>query len=257
VLVATDPLWTDYVGAFGALVGVLIAAGALVVALRSAAEAKRSAADAQKTRGAAEAIETASGATLKAATEQLALARAEHERVEADRARRPAVERIELSEIESREGELVPAGTFRIGFKNSGDRVLSDAIITILLDPGSSPELADRWGNPTGERPDDETRERWPGVEGPPRSFDYIARSVDCQIGVSYVRYVRIARRGRFAVRVKLFHAGLAGGGPWIDAEVVVDDDGTTRLDDLGGGLAERPFEGRCVDFDRGGAAAE
>lgn len=251
VVLTTDPLWTDYVSAFGAGVGIVIAAAALVVARRSAADANRSATSAERTREAAETTASAGRSMLEAASEQLELARVEHERIEADRARRPAVERIELSQIESRPGEVAPAGTFRIGFKNGGDRALADAILTVLLDPGSSPELTRRWGDPTGERPDDETTERWPGVDGLPRAFDYIVRPVNAQIGVSYLLYVRIARQGRFPMRVKLFHAELAESGPWVDAAVEVESDGTTTIDDLSDHRSGGPAEGRCMDFDR------
>ena len=146
---------------------------------------------------------------------------------------------------------LHPVGTFRIGFKNTGDKTLSNALLTILLDPGSFPELADRWGRPTGEIADDDTSERWPGVDGLPRTFAYIARFVDVQIGVSVVRYIRITRRGRFPLRVKLFHSELAAGGPWVDAAIDIDPDGTTTIDPLTAETSSKPLEGRCADFTR------
>lgn len=249
----TDPLWTDYVSALGALLGVLMAGAALVIALRSAADASRSAESAERTSGAAEASAAASEATLHSATAQLELARAAHEQAEADRARRPVVERIELSEITPQPGEVAPVGTFRVGFKNSGDKTLSNALLTILLDSASFPELTDRWGRPTGESADDDTRERWPGVDGLPRTFAYIARFVDVQIGLSLVRYVRITRRGRFPLRVKLFHSELAAGGPWIDAALDIDADGTTTIDYLPTKTSPGALEGRCADFERAG----
>src|ERR1700677_127713 len=68
VLLATKPFWTDYVSAFGAVVGILVAAGAFRVALGSARDSRRS----------ADAAET----TATSAHEQLVLARAEHEQLE-------------------------------------------------------------------------------------------------------------------------------------------------------------------------------
>ncbi len=43
MLLATHPYWTDYVSAFGATVGILVAGAAFVVAFRSARDARRSA----------------------------------------------------------------------------------------------------------------------------------------------------------------------------------------------------------------------
>jgi len=71
VLLATKPFWTDYVGAFGAIVGILVAAGAFVVALWSARDSRRSADAAEK--------------TATSAHEQLMLARSEHEQREVER----------------------------------------------------------------------------------------------------------------------------------------------------------------------------
>jgi hypothetical protein len=106
LLLAAKPLWTDYVSAFGAAVGILVAAGAFVVALRSARDSSRS----------ADAAET----TVASAHEQLVLARAEHEQLEADRRRRPIIERIRVGAIASGPGEEdPPAGMFSIGLTNT------------------------------------------------------------------------------------------------------------------------------------------
>jgi hypothetical protein len=74
---AAHPLWTDYVAAFGTVVGIAIAGSAFVVARRSARDSTRSAESAERTARAAESIGAASAATLEAATKQLELATAE------------------------------------------------------------------------------------------------------------------------------------------------------------------------------------
>jgi hypothetical protein len=155
-----EPLWTDYVSAFGALLGVFVAGVALLVAVRSARDARRSAESADRTSRAAETSAEASRSTLEAATGQLELARAAHERAEAEGALRPSVESVELSEIRPQEGELAPLGTFRVGFKNSGDKVLAGALLTILVDPAAGAQLGNRWGTTTKQLPDDDTIER-------------------------------------------------------------------------------------------------
>jgi hypothetical protein len=96
---------------------------------------------------------------------------------------------------------------------------------------------------------DDETVERWPGIEGTPRAFDYFAHQIRVPAGVLERRYVRVGRLpGRFSLRVKLFSTELAGNGAWADAVIEVDSDGVASIDDLSG---ERgPFTGRCADFD-------
>ena len=246
---ASHPLWTDYVAAFGTLVGIVIAGIALLMAKRSAADATRSAKAAEDTARAAEGIGKASTSTLQAATEQLRLATLEHERLETDRARRPVVEQIEISEVQPRPGEEAPAGIFRIGFKNVGDRELVDAMLTILVGPGCGPLLTDRWGNEQPDRSKDETRERWPGVDGGPQTFDYIPLRLKVPVGESRVQYVCATRFGRFPLRVKLFSAALEGTGPWIDAWIDVSPDGTAtiaRLSDAGSGQ----YEGHCVAFE-------
>jgi hypothetical protein len=243
MLLATHPYWTDYVSAFGAAVGILVAGAAFVVAFRSARDARRSADSSERTAH-------ASAATLQAANEQLALVRGEHERMEAERRRKPDVKGIQLSAIDPRPGEQAPPGVFRVGFANTGDRELQDALLTILFVPGSAAGLTDRWGNPESGDSKDETRERWPGVEGPPREFDYFARRVSIQVGVASTQYVRIPHAGLFPIRVKLFHAGLTGGGPWTDRWIDVDDKGTAVIIDITDEGSRGPFNGRHADFD-------
>jgi hypothetical protein len=250
VAAAAHPLWTDYLAAWGAIVGVLVALVALVIAIWSAKGAARSAESARDTRDAASKIAQASQATLEAANGQLELARLAHERIEADHARRPIVERIMVTQIHPRAGEEAPAGTFRIGFTNTGDRELSDGIFTILLDPGSSPELTDRWGNATTGMPSDETIERWPGVDGPPRTFDYLVRTVKVPVGVSVLHYVRLRRHGRWALRVKLFSAELNDGGPWIDVVIKVDQDGVAQINEHSNSSRKASLQGRLSAFD-------
>jgi hypothetical protein len=257
VLAADHPLWTDYVGAFGSIVGiligitgVLIAGVAVYYAIQSAADAECSARLARRTADASADIANASRATLNAAIEQLRVARIEHERLEADRARRPIVDALIPSEIEARVGEDAPAGTFRIGFTNTGNAPLTEGVLTIMLDPGSTPELTDRWGTPSGQLRDDETIERWPGADGLPRGFDFLVTTVSVRPGVSIVRYVRAKRHGRFPLRVKLFSAELDGGGPWIDVAVEVSTTGQTRIDDLAGEGLSGATAGRCIDLE-------
>ena len=245
---AASPLWTEYVSAFATVAGVLIAVAAVVIAVRSSNSASRSADSAAKTAVAADASAVASAATRKAAGQQLALAREEHIQIEADRARQPVVEGIVPSQIASRPGELAPERTVRIGFTNSGERALEDGLLTILLDPGSDAELTDRWGTRAGEAPNDETIERWPGIDGAPRAFDYFVRQLRVPAGVSQLQYVRVGRRGRFSMRVKLFSAELAGNGPWVDAVIDVDSAGVANIDDLED--VQGLFAGRCGDFD-------
>jgi hypothetical protein len=252
ILAATNhPAWTDYASAVGAILGTLTAAVALIIALRSAADARRSSASADQTRVAAEKIAAASQAALESTTQQLGIVQSEHDRLEAERARRPAVDRISASAIQPRPAELLPSGLFRIAFKNVGDRPLLDAILTILIDPGSVPALTDRWGTPTGQRPSDETRERWPGPAGLPRTFDYIAQNINVPIGVSHVQYVRVARWGRFALRIKLFQADMTESGPWLDSVVDVDRaSGAALVDSLRAEFPGGVFEGRCAAFE-------
>lgn len=246
--VATSPLWTEYVSAFATVVGVLVALVAILVARRSAKSALESAEIAQDIAASAAESATSSTATREAAERQLALARQENQQIEAERARKPAVDRIIPSQIENRPGDAAPPRTVRIGFTNSGDRVLEDGLLTLLIDPGSEAELTDRWGVQVSEGRDDETIERWPGPEGVPRAFDYFARPIRVPAGVSVVRYIRVCRHGRFSLRVKLFSTELDGDGLWADAVIVVDKDGTARLDDLSG--ANGPFDGLYTDFD-------
>jgi hypothetical protein len=238
LLLATKPLWTDYVSAFGAAVGILVAAGAFVVALRSARDSRRS----------ADAAET----TAASAHEQLVLARAEHEQLEADRRRRPIIERIHVGAIASGPGEEdPPAGVFSIGLTNTGDRDLQDAVLTILFDRASAAQLTNRWGQPDLDQSRDATQEGWPGVEGPPESFYFFARPITVQAGVSFVQYVRIPRAGRFPIRVKLFHATLDRRGAWTDRWIeVVDPTGKTTVIDIGQGRRDGPYDGRNADFD-------
>lgn len=247
---ATSPLWTEYVSAFAAVVGVTVAFVALIIARRSARSASASATSAEQTAQSAAESATASTAVAQAADQQLAVAREEQRRLEAERARKPRVSEITPSEVESRPGQEAPARMIRIGFTNHGDRTLEDGLLTILLDPGSAPEITDRWGRNSQEVPADETIERWPGPKGIPRAFVYFAQPLRIPAGVSIVRYVRVARHGRFAIRVKLFSAELDNGGPWVDAMVVVDEAGNARIDDLS---HEGLFSGQDSDF----AAAE
>jgi len=136
VLLATKPFWTDYVSAFGAIVGILVAASAFVVALCSTRDARRS----------ADAAET----TAASAHEQLMLARAEHEQLEADRQRRPVIERIHIRAIAPAPGEEDPsAGVFSIGLTNTGDRDLQGAVLTILFERASAAQLTNHWVNQT------------------------------------------------------------------------------------------------------------
>lgn len=235
------PFWTDYASVFGAIVGILVAAAALIVAVRSARDSKRSA-------DAAERTANASVATLEAATEQLQLASQEHERLEAERARQPGVDQITVSEIQPRPGEEAPAGVFRVGFANRGDADLRDAVLTIMFDPGSAATLVDRWGNLDPDQSKDETHERWPGPLGVLRSFDYFARHVNTPAGVSSLQYVCFPRRGRFPVRVKLFSASLTGFGPWTDKWIDIDEQGSASVSDLPGGRAR--YEGHHSDLD-------
>jgi hypothetical protein len=262
VVGASKPLWTDYAAAIGAIVGVLVAlvgiliAGvALYVALVSARDSARSADLAEETSAAAERIAKASESTMRAAARQQDLAELAHRRIEAERARRPVVDQLYLSEVSPRPGEEDVPAALRIGFTNSGDLPLRDAILTILLDPGSAPELTDRWGDSLREGRLDETTERWPGVDGLPRAFDYLVRTISVPVGVSSVQYVRVARRGRFAVRVKLFHADLDAGGPWTDAAIVVNVDGRTTVVDLTAEAPSLQAKGRLSEFSREASA--
>jgi len=244
VLAGTYPLWTDYVSAFGAVVGILIAAIALCIAVSSANDAARSADSAKQ-------IADASEKTRKAAEAQQKLAELERQRITANEARCPVVERIELSDVVPRIGIETAPAALRIGFTNTGDRPLTDAVLTIMLDPGSAPELTDRWGQPIGDTPLDETTERWPGANGLPRAFDYITRNVNVPVGVSSLTYIRVGRRGRFAVRAKLFHADLHEGGPWTDVAIEVAPTGRTTVDDMATEVSG-PFHGTDADLDRG-----
>lgn len=233
---ASHPYWTDYVSAFGAVVGIVVAGAAFVVALRSTRDAHRSAESAEK--------------TANSAYEQLMLARAEHEQLEADRMRQPAVKTIDLSPINSKPGEQTPVGVFRIGFTNTGDRDLRDALLTILFDRGCAATLTDRWGKPQSDQSKDDTRERWPGINGAPLAFDYFVRSVTVQVGVSVVRYVYIPRAGRFPIRVKLFHAALTGSGLWTDRWIEIDNQGNAEVVDIADDGSAGPYNGRDTDFD-------
>ncbi|MGH2880908.1 MAG: hypothetical protein ACRDK4_15030 [Solirubrobacteraceae bacterium] len=218
-----------------------------MIAVRSAKSASESAKLAEETAASAAASATSSAATQQAAEDQLALARREHERIEADLARKPMVDHITPSQIENRPGEAAPERTVRIGFTNSGNKALEDGLLTILIDPGSDAELTDRWGTQTGKGRDDETIERWPRPDGIPRAFDYFALPMRVPAGISIVRYVRIGRQGRFSLRVKLFSTELDGDGLWADAVIVVDQDGKAHIDDLS--EANGPFAGRHADF--------
>jgi len=240
MLLASHPYWTDYVSAFGAAVGIVVAAGAFVVAFGSARDSRRSADAAEK--------------TATSAQEQLMLARSEHEQLEADRMRQPAVESIDLSPIEPKPGEKTPAGVFRIGFTNTGNRDLQDALLTILFERGCAATLTDRWGEPDTDQSKEDTRERWPGIKGAPLAFDYFARSVTVPVGVSLARYVYIPHPGRFPIRVKLFHASLAGSGPWTDRWIEIDDKRNASVVEIGDGSAG-PYDGHDADFDAPPAA--
>ncbi len=234
---AAEPLWTEYVSAFGAVVGILVAASAFVVALRSTRDSRRS----------ADAAETAAAS----AREQLMLARAEHEQLEADRRRRPVIEHIHIGAISSGPGEQdPPAGVFSIGLTNTGDRDLHDAVLTILFERASAAQLTNHWGQPDLDQSHDATQESWPGVAGPPESFHFFARVITVQVGVSFVQYVRIPRVGRFAIRTKLFHASLDRRGPWTDRWIDVASTGKTEVIDIGEARTGRPYEGRNADFD-------
>lgn len=237
VLSATTPFWTDYVSAFGAVIGILVAASAFVVALGSARDSRRS----------ADAAET----TAASAHEQLVLARTEHEHLEADRRRRPVIERIHVGAIAPGPGEEdPPAGVFSIGLTNTGDRELQDAVLTILFHPASAAQLTDHWGTPGLDQSHDTTQENWPGVQGSPESFHFFARPIAVQVGVSFVQYVRIPRVGRFPIRVKLFHATLDRRGPWIDRWIDVAPTGKMTVIDIGQDKQEGPYDGRNANFD-------
>jgi hypothetical protein len=238
---ATSPLWTEYVSAFGGVVGIFVAGVALLVAMGSAKSARRSA-------EASESAAETSKEAIRAANAQLAIAEREAERIEAEQARRPAVSGIKISEIESLPGELAPPGVFRISIKNEGERDLRDAWLTVLCVRGSAAELVDRWGNPKSDQDRDVTRERWPGVQGSPEVFDYFARQIHIEVGVSHILYVRIPRSGTFPIRAKLFHQALEGGGPWIDNWVAVDDDSASVRDHFEGYAGAS--RGRLTDFD-------
>ncbi len=234
---ATKPLWTDYVSAFGAAVGILVAAGAFVVALCSARDSRRSADAAEK--------------TASSAHEQLMLAHSEHEQLEAERRRRPAIESIYIGAIAPGPGEEdPPAGVFSIGLTNTGDRDLQDAVLTILFERGSAAELTNHWGQADLDQSHDTTQEGWPGVEGPPESFYFFARRITVQVGVSFVQYVRVPRVGRFPIRVKLFHATLDRRGPWTDRWIDVDPAGKTTVIYIDEDHQEGPYDGHNADFD-------
>jgi hypothetical protein len=250
MLASSHPLWTDYVGAFGTVVGIVVAAAAFIVARKSAADSNRSAESAERTAKAAESISEASKATLEAAAGQLDVARREHGWLEAERARQPIVDRIELSEIHARPGEETPPGVFRVGFVNTGARALQGAILTVLVDPGCAAVLADRWGNADVDQSKDETHERWPGIAGVPRAFDFFARRANVEAGVATLQYVCVPRAGRFPLRVKLFHAGLARRGPWVDAWIDVDEQGAVAVIRLSDAGFTGQQDGRCDDFD-------
>ncbi len=237
MLLATKPYWTDYVSAFGAIIGFAVAGAAFIVASRSARDARRSA--------------DASEQTARDAKDQLVLARREHEQLEEERHRRPAIRRIDISAIATGPGEEdPPAGVFRIGLTNTGERELEEAVLTILFDRASAAELTDRWGTPDLNQSQDATQERWPGIAGPPESFYFFARPVTVQVGVSFVQYVCIPRTGRFSIRVKLFHATLDRRGVWTDRWLDVDPTGKTTITVIGPD-DEGPYEGREADFDQ------
>lgn len=236
MLSATKPYWTEYVSAFGAIVGFLVAGAAFIVASRSARDARRSA--------------DASEHTARDAKDQLALARAEHEQLEADRRRRPTIERIHIGAIDPVPGEEdPPAGVFSIGLTNTGDRDLQDAVLTILFERASAAQLTNHWGQPDLDQSYDTTKEGWPGVEGSPESFYFFARRITVQVGVSFVQYVRIPRAGRFPIRVKLFHAALDRRGPWTDRWIDVDPTGKTTVIDIDEDHQQGRYDGHNADF--------
>lgn len=249
--------WPDYVSAFGAIVGILVAVIGVVIARaaskiarKSAADSKLSAEAARKTAKAADAISEASTKALQAATAHLEVATREHEQLEADRARRPVVDRIELSEVEPSEGEEPSRGVFRIAFRNTGNRDLNDAFLTILFVRGCAAELlADRWGAPRPTESKDSTSERWPGVHGPLRDLDYFVVRVTGECDIAKLLYVRIPRHGTFPLRAKLSNADLAGGGPWVDVRITVDEDGRTAITRIPSNDPTVAYEGRCIDF--------
>jgi hypothetical protein len=254
--VADHPLWTDYVAAFGsavgifvAVIGVIVAGVALYYAARSAQDAEESSRLARRTADAAGDLVHASRATLNSAIEQLQIARAEHSRLEAERARRPAVDRIVVSGITASPGEEAPPGTFRIGFTNTGDKSLTEAVLTIMVDRGALPEVTNRWGDVSGRLSEDVTTERWPGAHGVPREFEYLVTTLDVARGVSRVQYMRLRRHGRFALRAKLFCADLDGDGPWIDVFVDVSETGQTTIDDLSADRPREPTAGRHAEL--------
>jgi hypothetical protein len=253
---AEHPPWTEYVAALGSIVGIIVAisgvilAGiALYYAVRSASDAEESAHLARRMADGMGDLVRASQATLGSAIEQLHVARAEHARLEEERARRPVVNQIEISEIEGAPGADAPSGVFRIGFTNSGDTALREALLTIMVDRGALPETTTRWGD-AGERlSEDLTMERWPGAQGIPREMEYQAAAVEVPRGVSRVRYIRLQRRGRFALRVKLFCADLEKEGPWVDVFVEVSDRGVTTIDNLSGEGPRQQTTGRHTEL--------
>jgi hypothetical protein len=52
-----------------------------------------------------------------------------------------------------------------------------------------------------------------------------------------------------FPIRVKLFHADLAGDGPWIDAWIHVDEDGKTRIQNITAEDPNEAFVGRLDEL--------
>jgi len=254
---ATAIPWTDYVSAWGSIVAIVvalisvgIAAVAWSQARDSAADSSRSASAAEQTAGSAKEISEASQKALQAATAQLEVATREHERQEAERARQAIVDRIVLTDVVPAEGEDPAIGVFRVAFTNSGTRDLTDAYLTILFVRGSASELlTDRWGGPDSSGSRDSTRERWPGPNGSPLDLDYVVKPVGAQRGVWKLQYVRIQRQGMFPIRVKLFHADLAGDGPWIDAWIHVDEDGKTRIQNITADDPNEAFEGRLDEL--------
>jgi hypothetical protein len=245
---ASSPSWTEYVSAFAAVGGFLVAGVALMIAKASSKSASLSAESAETTAKAAEESARAGVATSQAADAQLAFAREERAEMQADRARRPIVDAIVPSQIDNTQSEVAPARTIRIGFTNSGDRALEDCLLTIMLNRGADSELTNRWGTQTGETRDDTTIEQWPGVNGAAQTFDYFARTMRVPAGVSVVRYVRVGRPGRFSLRVKLFSTELAGNGPWVDAVIQVDSVDYATVNDLAN--QREPSSGRCSDLD-------
>jgi hypothetical protein len=245
--------WTDYVGAWGSIAAILVALIGLVVAVAAWLEASDSAAAAWRSSEAAvdtarssEQINEASQKTLDAATAQLVLAKSEHERLEAERARKAVVERIVLTDVIPAVGDDPAIGLFRIGFTNSGTLDLKDAHLTILFVRGSASELlTGRWGGPESHESRDSTRERWPAGDGAPIDLDFVGKSVIAQRGIWNLQYVRVRRRGTFPIRVKLFHADLDGNGPWVDAWVHVDANGRTRIQNINAGKPDSVIGGR------------